>query len=351
MVKLIDTSNEYRKKIEINGQISEDSYCYYNSSSDSYSLYIRDNLVYEAIENKKISNIYKDFECIYFSKDSDLCDYIENAIVFSRFEYRMLCRFELDDWNNKFSLRDLFEKFHENLLLRNKSSNIKFYVDDDELLANGFGLVVKIDDFELTLNDLISQSMPLFTEIMQESINILNNVDSGLSMVFNFSEEIRTPCEQYLMYFSQFLSDLGVKATSEITHSDNATFFSVTPDSKDQALEVISNALVAYLSMPDELNTGLNIMNNKDIAVMQLESNILHFKSQLMLAQSIIQAKDATIQSLSLSNKQYQLLLDQNNRSDTENIIGNIVKVKEYDGKMFSVDLPKIVKNLKRILR
>ena len=46
---------------------------------------------------------------------------------------------------------------------------------------------------------------------------------------FEFPDAVRVPCEQYLLYFAQFLRDLGVEASSELRHEVGMVLFSVTP--------------------------------------------------------------------------------------------------------------------------
>jgi transcriptional regulator of aromatic amino acid metabolism len=129
----------------------------------------------------------------------------------------------------------------------------------------------------------------------------------------------------------------------------------VVPKDKDESLDKIKAALHIYLDTPgfDNFNTQIEI--NSDLAVMQWQANIMHLKSQLILANSILQLKDATIQSLQLSNYQYQLLLNekgQQKESDKEEeVIKGIVSVKKYEGKGFSINLAEILRRLKRTFK
>ena len=65
--------------------------------------------------------------------------------------------------------------------------------------------------------------------------------------------------------------------------------------------------------------------------------------------------KDATIQSLQLSNFEYKNLLEKellkNKDSNEEDIIRGLVSVNKYDGKGFSINIAEIVRKLKRKLK
>jgi DNA-binding transcriptional regulator LsrR (DeoR family) len=78
----------------------------------------------------------------------------------------------------------------------------------------------------------------------------LNNESVQLS--FDFPKEVRIACEQYLLYFGQFLSDLGVSADTAITHEAGKVLFTVTPTDRDTALEKIREALDTYLQLPSQ---------------------------------------------------------------------------------------------------
>jgi hypothetical protein len=107
------------------------------------------------------------------------------------------------------------------------------------------------------------------------------------------------------------------------------------------------------LSAPSIKNFEVQIGDNDDIAVKQWEANIYYLKSQLALASSMIQAKDTTIEALKLSNYQYEQLLEKGKKKneEKEDIIKDIVAVKQYEGKGFAINLPEILRKIKRIVK
>src|SRR6185437_3359491 len=70
---------------------------------------------------------------------------------------------------------------------------------------------------------------------------------SSLVAWFDFPAPIKTACEQYLVYFVQFLEDLGIKANSEIKEDAGRVLFSITPVDGQSALGRIKEALEIYL--------------------------------------------------------------------------------------------------------
>jgi len=111
----------------------------------------------------------------------------------------------------------------------------------------------------------------------------------------NFPPAVRTACEQYLLYFVQFLEDLGIKASAELKEDAQRVLFSVTPANGASALEQIRQALEIYLGLPAMPDFSSAEGQYQNLAVQQLHANILHLQSQLTLARATLQAKDATI--------------------------------------------------------
>jgi hypothetical protein len=177
----------------------------------------------------------------------------------------------------------------------------------------------------------------------------------ALTSYFNFPPAIQTACEQYLVYFSQFLQDLGIEAQAELTHAATTAIFTVIPGDQNTALVTIKEALDAYLSVPTLHAFHESSLQSADLAVQQLRANVLFLQSQLQLAQATVELKDSTITNLKttllLQKPSPQALAGARLVSDTEPLIGDLVKVKKYDGKGFLIDLPEILRSLKRRMR
>ena len=82
-----------------------------------------------------------------------------------------------------------------------------------------------------------------------------------------------------------------------------------------EALERIQEALDIYLRMPQSPNFDAEVTRYTDIAVQQYVSNVFHLRSQLALAQAILETKNATIDALQAANLRYKQLLSANPQS------------------------------------
>ncbi|HYJ88718.1 MAG TPA: hypothetical protein VEW46_21810 [Pyrinomonadaceae bacterium] len=87
---------------------------------------------------------------------------------------------------------------------------------------------------------------PLFSSLANiDQIAVRNTLlgedSDSVSALFEFPEEVRLPCEQYLQYFAEFLRDLGVNANTSLVQQAGQVLFTVTPTDQEQALSKASS--------------------------------------------------------------------------------------------------------------
>jgi hypothetical protein len=180
----------------------------------------------------------------------------------------------------------------------------------------------------------------------------------SVAMMFDFPNEVRVPCEQYLLYFAQFLKDLGVEADTALTHEAGQVLFTVTPNDKAHALDKIRQALEIYLKLPVSKLTD----EDRDIVTQRLAANIYHLKSQLALSQAMLQTKDATIEAKQLTIDIQKSLLSGEiifdslkdvtpKPEDKENLLGGVVALATYKDKGIEVNLAELYRKLKQLFK
>ena len=88
--------------------------------------------------------------------------------------------------------------------------------------------------------------------------------DKSLATYFSFPEEVKSACEQYLLYFGEFLRDGGINASVEIKEEADRVLFSVTPRDSREALGRIRQILDSTLNfLPQPLRRQMR----KDFAL------------------------------------------------------------------------------------
>ncbi len=193
-----------------------------------------------------------------------------------------------------------------------------------------------------------------------DAVITASKVENSVLTIYSFPKEIKHISIQYLEYFVQFLSDIGIEAKSHIREHMQNTLFSITPiNSKEEALLKIKKALEIYLALPYQPDLELLVEEKENIAISQLYSQIQFFKSQLILSQTTIQAKDAIIiaQESTIRTLQLGSFPEMNNKinpsqkeKNEESLFGDIIKVTEYQIWGVKINLPKLIRIIKRKL-
>jgi hypothetical protein len=350
---------------------------------DKLVVRIRDEQVSQKLANESFVELEKHFSEISLATPLEPQEIFPDAIVVFTNRSGEAGRFiatsfdpELPKWSKPWSFVQYLELFKEEVKRRDMQSFL--FIDDeiseDSRLMKDFGLILTEFDLEKPLSDAIKRLAEITVNIHDAVERQLTaNLNRGsLVTFFDFPPTVRVACEQYLQYFVQFLEDLGIEADSEISSSAGRVLFSVTPRSGDEALEAIQKALGVYLDLSTKNDASNYDLTNGDFAVSQLRSNILHLQGQLMtaqamhqLAQATIQAKDTTINAQAMQLSMFQSgQLFQNgasevrrighsnseSRQDSEPLIGDNVKVTALKLKGIEVDLPNLLRSLKRKL-
>ena len=343
--------------VSVNNLVDEEAH-YHSPYNKRHYVTFYDRNVLNEILKYSYSEVGKKFYNINYSFESENWDFNFSTIISihpskyktdSLFIY-VVFNISWEDWNKPYSILQFAEAVK--VIITTSNYSCQTYQEDEDFVTNGFGIQFPINPVN-SMNSDIEQALAITEQILQEAkISLLEHLDSEiLSTFFSFPENIKTACKQYLIYFGQFLMDLGIDAETEIEEESNKTLFKVIPKSKGESLENLKRALETYLNAPGFSDSKMTNISN-DIAFVQWQSNILHLRSQLMISQSIIQLKDATIESLQLSNFELKNLLEkersENKESNEEDIIKGIVSVNKYDIKGFSINIAEIVRPLKR---
>lgn len=360
-------------KVEIRhkNENPDDKYIVVNDVEDIDSYYSDRNypsvyLYNEDVESILTSHSFKEvgeyFSEISFSYDFDWWESTIRIEVFSNESLgnkypAIRINLQIDEWEHwkkPWSIASVVKQFETNVIkLDNKA--LKYWQEDEENILNGFG-VEYFPENDLTLIDDELEIVLTLLENLAVDTNrdLLSSIDNNSVVTFfQFPNESKTACKQYLLYFSQFLADIGIDADTEIKEELQQTLFKVIPADKNESLEQIRQALSVYLQAPSDNTLPILLASNSDIAMRQWEANIFHLKSQLALATSIIQAKESAIEMLQLSNYQYKQLLEKNNSSkdkNKEDIIKGIVTVDKFESKGLTINIAEIIRRFKRTI-
>ena len=237
----------------------------FHTDSFFVNLYFNPNL-----QNWKNIYSYQDFEKAIGNESKNLAD--KNIV--------------LETWNTN---EELTVEFKTNLVLENKS----LLENLNQFIENCFNI------YKRTVTNLITDS---------EEVSIYLN--------FDFPEKIKIPCKQYLLYFAQFLQDLGINATSNLKEEAGIVLFSVTPTNSFEALDKIREAVAVYLNLPSS-----PIVYDESFAAMRLQQqieNLQHSQKmvarEMQLTEKLVIAQSEIIQEKNIIISQKDSIIEQQNK-------------------------------------
>lgn len=359
MVNIKFFGKEGEKYISCNGIGNKSD----SSISDSlFDLHVKTSTLWDELIKYSSSDLSSFFaSMIIYDRNSISIDFNEaelNLIVTLEEKYgysiNYYLGFDMYKWSNPYNINDFFKtlKIH----LENEDYPIdKISLVNDFVNEIGINLEIPIDINDHTTP--IKTILHKYDEALRVGIMKSNNIilaskkENLISILFNFSDDTRTICSQYLIYFGKFMEDLGVDLNTSIEEKGNSVLLSVTPVDKDTAVSKIYDALRIYLEIPKYEYTSTSEMT---IQSNQLKANLLHLKSQILLSQSIIQSKNATIESLYFTNHNLQqVIINSKEKIENENedVIPGLVSVKKYEGNLLSVNLPELLRKIKNMFK
>lgn len=281
-----------------------------------------------------------------------------------RFDVYLDCTIKPGGWKHAWSFEEYIEEFSK-IANENSSTGIQCVEPETQnLYMNDFRVcALSGGDAALSIHAVIKATEGHIKQIheLTETSLTAKLRQGSVVMQFDFPEEVKVPCEQYLLYFAQFLRDLGVLADTALTHEAGQVLFTVTPADKDQALDKIRAALNAYLHLP---SNPIRDATDQSIAVQRLEATVLRLRSDLKLAAAELQAKNTTIeaQRLMLDVKSGLLsgeivvnsmkdVTPKPKDADKEELLGGTVSIIPLKGKGIEINLPELFRRLKRLFQ
>ena len=156
----------------------------------------------------------------------------------------MFLTYDSKAWTSNFTIHLLSEQFKKvvELNINKRIGFIPWGIDE----TNGFGMSYKgieKGNVWFTLEgalDILKECLDEALVYFQENSKFIT--ENSLGTLFSFPSHLKTASIQYLIYFGQFLSDLGIEAETEIKEEAHKTLFTVHPKDKAESLLNIKNA-------------------------------------------------------------------------------------------------------------
>lgn len=255
---------------------------------------------------------------------------------------------DYENWKQSWSVREFGEELKR--LVKANKTNTNNVGPLSRGVFTGYNLEIPKPELTTTVEAIVNLAWSVVEHDLTTAHTSLIERDVSNSIVesFNFPKEVKVVCEQYLLYFAQFLQDLGVEANTEIKHEADKVLFTVTPLDERDALDKIRQALDIYLQFPSQMSTNNLLSTEGGVEVQRLSATILHLQSQLVLANSTIENKSGTIHQLRgevLINFRDQPTHKEPRRDELD-LFKGAVTLKPLDLKVVQINLPVIFRYL-----
>jgi len=283
------------------------------------------------------------------------------SVVLSEDRKRLSCQLSFDagTWKGEWSILEHSSAYGMVVSqLGDPRIEVERSRDPDDYLWRGVIVTSALIQQHISLRESISVWCDLITTVDEMVRDYLVRMARADSVVlrFRFPPRVRAACEQYLLFFGEFLFDLGISATTEVTEADSDVLFAVKPTDSREALSKIRQALDIYLRLPNNL---LSAVPSNDIVMQKLLANVRHLESQIALAEAVIHAQHASIEAQeivighqrSLGGDVMVSSLKSVHHEDRLEILDGLVSVRPYEGKGFEINLPQLVRRLRKLFQ
>lgn len=256
------------------------------------------------------------------------------------------------EWRNPFTIRAFVNKFEDTLIGLDFSFESEKELDDEACI---FFLEKNIKKSENILTKVTNDLDEIKNIILlTEQYLFKENSDNLIIKIFEFPEDYQYICSQYLLWFGELLSDIGIKA--DVSSESKKGKVILTIDSKnDYELKAsIEKTLYMYLLLPYSEYIPLETSDTnieQQISYQLLQSQVEDFKTRIELKNAIIEYKSLSNEKLKneleKEKEKGKLLLLESMKASKIQILGGALSIGEYKIGPLKINPKKILEILK----
>lgn len=269
-----------------------------------------DEIHWEQIRNIKIKEIPKELRLHIFNTNKFIKGPIDHAFIYfidKKHTIEIHWTIKTENWDspyNPFLLQKEILQAHK----KTENKNIEI------LSGSDFGFIDLYFLFTFNENTEIRKALAeakIYIEKIQKESEKAISLSNRHQIIanFEFRSDLQGACSKYLIYFIEFLKDLGIDANSELKRVGNEILFTIEPSDPQTSLRRIKDALAAYLMLP-ESNTQINTTNESNLLIQlkleKLNSEIQALKSSIKIQDTLLSLQNSKIESLRNNTANHQ---------------------------------------------
>ncbi|WP_064435426.1 hypothetical protein [Pseudoalteromonas neustonica] len=334
--------------------INGEEITFFEKNTD-YSYTLRNDF---ELDNDEINELLKlqyieiPLDFIYNKEDYTKINGASIDLSITEYHLGFRVKHELQNWANYYSFKQ-FNLVFEKLLLEGPFkvttydySEVDLDIEVDRLKYQNRIMLL---DVTKALNHIENCSLEAHKILIEQS------KDDVFIKIFEFPAEYKNICSQYLIWFGEFLQNLGIDANVSTNQRKNQTQLIVSPNECPELLTEIEKLFYQYLSLPyaELLPPESNLTPQELHAYQAVKMQVQHLQTQVQLKDYVIASYQATNTSLmnKISEKDSELLLINSLKDENKfEVFGGILAINKVQkiGKNdnASIDLFKIYNKL-----
>ena len=233
--------------------------------------------------------------------------------------------FNWEDWDHPIRIQEFLECYKDEIGRIGFSSEI---TKDKGWASLNITLVVMQGEIVNQIDPIIIKAKEIYQVLL---IKLIKNKSKDLFVkVFDFPKEYESICSQYLIWFGEFLKNLGIDASVSTENNNGQTSIIVSPKDASELTDKIEMLFYQYISLPysEYLPASDRSISTEDKFKIQiLTSQIENFKSQIQMKDAVIEMKELSLMNLKESydkkNSELMLIQSMKNSKDIEILDGS----------------------------
>jgi disulfide oxidoreductase YuzD len=194
------------------------------------------------------------------------------------------------NWNKPFTIRQYSDLFINEINCSHVDT--EFYHEDDASIKVSYR--IKKDEYTRPLIEISNELLSCISKahIYTETRLLNQNTSEALTKIFDFPSGYENICSQYLMWFGEFLKNLGIEADVHTEPRNGQTALIITPSVESELFGEIEKLFYQYLQFP-----YVEVIPKQNEMSIQYQHTLLAVKQQVQFLEMQIESKDAIRQN------------------------------------------------------
>ena len=255
---------------------------------------------------------------------------------------------ELRNWNHPWTPFEFIDAL-KSVLSGHKRVDIT--VRDRGFPGNQPGILkFKLCATDELIRDVVQRHIPTALMLLREAtIRLQRRLERKVTLEFgHLPQSVSCSVQQYLLYLYQFLTDLGLDVTSELSCQAGRILFTLVPVSKTQALQRLNKALQLYLQLHSMSEFSSLSRDTSNRALLDLRTPVTVMSEGISALEHRVEVIETEPCRYTINAHPFD---PEPIKEDREALVRDLIYVRPFEKFGVKLQIPQMVRALKRRLR